>query len=72
MSKNNNIDDSAQRSPNQNNLMSEDPGDGNRNSFTVGKDGTSPVEKQPPHDRQDQSVIESFGDHGVATTDKEG
>ena len=73
MSKNNShLDNSPQRAANQNNQMSEDPGDGSRTSFTVGKDGTSPAEKKPPHDRQDQETIESFGGGGaVSHTDKE-
>ena len=64
--------DAPQKAANQNNMMSDnDPSDGNRTSFTLGKDGTTPVEKRPEHDRQDQETISAFGDHGVATTDKE-
>ena len=32
---------------NQNNAMSDDPKDGNRESFTTGRDGASRVEKSP-------------------------
>ena len=32
---------------NQNNAMSDDPGDGNRLAFKPGKDGSTPVEKAP-------------------------
>ena len=73
MSKNQNhhLDDAPQRAANQKNQMSEDPRDGNRTSFTLGKDGTSPAEKKPEHDRQDQDAIEAFGERGVAATDKE-
>jgi hypothetical protein len=72
MSKNLQKPDGPQRRANQNNLMSDDdPGDGNRTSFTLGKDGTTPVEKKPPHDRQDQETIEAFGEQGVASDDKE-
>jgi hypothetical protein len=56
--------DKRQLTQNQNNQMSEDPGDGNRVSFTTGKDGSSPVEKAPPNDKQDQSTIEDFGKQG--------
>ena len=74
MSKNQNhhLDDAPQRPANQNNQMSEDPGDGSRTSFTLGKDGTSPADRPPEHDRQDQETIEEFGERGVAPTDKEG
>jgi hypothetical protein len=73
MSKNQNhhLDDAPQRPANQNNQISEDPRDGNRTSFTLGKDGTSPAEKKPEHDRQDQETIEEFGERGVASADKE-
>ena len=67
MSKNQRTADMAQKSANQNNIMSkEDPDDGSRNSFVTGKDGTTPVEKKPPHDRQDQETIEAFGEEGAA------
>lgn len=73
MSKNQNhhLDDSPQRPANQNNQMSEDPGDGNRTSFTLGKDGAGPADRTPEHDRQDQETIEGFGERAVAPTDKE-
>lgn len=64
---NHHLDDSNQRPMNQGNQMSEDPGDGNRTSFTLGKDGTTPVEKKPEHDKQDQEAIEAFGKRGVAS-----
>ena len=66
---NHHLDDSNQKPLNQNNQMSEDPGDGNRTSFTVGKDGTTPVEKKPEHDRQDQERIEAFGERGTDQED---
>jgi hypothetical protein len=56
---------------NQNNAMSEDPGDGNRTSFVTGADGKTPVEKAPPEDAQDQSAIEAFGDAGAGIAAKE-
>jgi hypothetical protein len=63
--------DKRQLTQNQNNQMSDDPGDGNRTSFTTGKDGTTPVEKAPPHDSQDQSTIEAFGEAGAGIAAKE-
>ena len=73
MSKNQNhhLDDSNIIPANQNNQMSEDPGDGSRTSFTVGKDGTTPVEKAPEHDAQDQATIEEFGEEGMGVAAKE-
>ncbi|HWH17722.1 MAG TPA: hypothetical protein VNT77_05210 [Allosphingosinicella sp.] len=71
MSKNLHNPDSSDQPLNQNNQMSDDPGDGSRNSFTVGKDGETPVEKAPPHDRQDQSTIEAFGEEGAGIASKE-
>ena len=56
---------------NQNNAMSDDPGDGNRTSFIAGKDGKSPAEKKPVHDAQDESTIEAFGDEGAGIAAKE-
>lgn len=73
MSKNQNhhLDDAPQRAANQKNQMSEDPRDGSRTSFTLGKDGTSAAEAKPDHDRQDQERIEAFGERGVESSDKE-
>jgi hypothetical protein len=72
MPKNLQTPDAPQKAANQKNMMSDnDPRDGNRTSFTLGKDGTSPADRKPPHDRQDQDAIEAFGERGVATTDKE-
>ena len=63
--------DDEQPQQNQNNQMSDDPQDGNRESFTPGKDGSTPVEKAPPHDQQDQSTIEAFGEEGAGIAAKE-
>jgi hypothetical protein len=72
MGKNNShVDDTPQVAANQNNQMSEDPGDGSRTSFVAGKDGNTPVEKAPPTDRQDQSTIEAFGEEGAGIAPKE-
>ena len=66
---NHHLDNSNQKPLNQNNQMSEDPGDGNRTSFTVGNDGTTPLEKKPEHDRQDQEAIEAYGERGTDQKD---
>lgn len=71
MSDNQHLEDDPQKDANQNNQMSNDPADGNRTSFTVGKDGSSPVEKVPPGDSQDQSMIEAFGEEGAGIAAKE-
>ena len=71
MSKNSHNPDSSDRALNQNNQMSDDPGDGSRNSFTLGKDGNTPVEKAPEQDEQDQSTIEAFGEEGAGVAAKE-
>ena len=63
--------DTVEKALNQNNEMSEDPKDGSRDSFTLGRDGKTPVEKKPPHDRQDQSTIEAFGEEGAGVGAKE-
>ena len=71
MSKNLHNPDSTDQALNQNNQMSDDPGDGSRNSFTTGKDGETPVERAPAHDSQDQSTIEAFGEEGAGVAAKE-
>ena len=62
---------SGQTEQNQNNAMSDDPGDGSRVSFKPGKDGETPVEKAPENDAQDQSTIEAFGEAGAGVAAKE-
>ncbi|HMC92905.1 MAG TPA: hypothetical protein VKI45_10625 [Allosphingosinicella sp.] len=72
MSKNQHNPDTDDRPLNQNNQMSEDPGDGSRNSSTLGRDGgATPAEKKPKHDRQDESAIEAFGKEGAGIAAKE-
>jgi hypothetical protein len=71
MNKSSHESTSGQNEQNQNNAMSDDPGDGNRTSFVTGKDGTSPVEKVPEHDSQDQDTIEAFGEAGAGIAAKE-
>lgn len=69
MSKNQHNAKSMDKTQNQNNQMSDDPGDGSRNSFVLGADGKTPVEKAP--DAQDQSAIEAFGEEGAGIAAKE-
>ena len=71
MSKSQHRDNEPQIAANQNNQMSDDPKDGNRTSFTVGKDGSTPVEKAPEGDEQGQSAIEAFGEEGAGIAAKE-
>lgn len=71
MSKNQHNPDSTDRALNQNNQMSDDPKDGSRNSFTLGKAGSSPAERPPAEDEQDQSTIEAFGEEGAGVAAKE-
>lgn len=69
MSKQRNSGDQPQ---NQNNEMSEDPGDGSRESFVTGRDGArTAAEKAPAQDEQDQSDIEAFGEEGAGIAAKE-
>jgi hypothetical protein len=61
-----------QHSENQKNAMSDDPGDGSRNSDVLGQaSAPTPVEKAPVHDAQDQSTIEAFGEEGAGVAAKE-
>lgn len=63
---------SGDQPQNQNNEMSEDPGDGSRNSFVTGRDGgRTAAEKAPAQDEQDQSDIEAFGEEGAGVAAKE-
>ncbi len=72
MAKNQHNPDSTDQALNQNNQMSDDPGDGSRNSFTVGRDGgKTAAEKAPAQDEQDQSTIEAFGEEGAGIAPKE-
>ena len=68
----NNQRNSGDQPQNQNNEMSEDPGDGSRNSFVTGRDGgRTAAEKAPAQDEQDQSDIEAFGEAGAGIAPKE-
>jgi hypothetical protein len=63
--------DDAQMTQNQNNQMSDDPRDGSRDSFTLGKDGKEPANVSPEEEAQDQSQIEAFGEEGAGIAAKE-
>lgn len=72
MSKSQHNHDSTLNTQNQNNEMSEDPKDGSRNSDVLGQaSAPTAAEKKPPHDRQDQSAIEAFGQEGAGIAAKE-
>jgi hypothetical protein len=59
-------DKSAHLTQNQNNAMSDDPGDGSRNSDTVGRDGKpTAAERAPDQDAQDREAVEAFGRAGA-------
>lgn len=71
MSKSQHNPNDGQWTQNQNNEMSEDPGDGSRKAFKPGPTGQTPLEKAPPNDAQDQSTIEAFGEEGAGIAAKE-
>jgi hypothetical protein len=57
---------------NQNNRMSDDPGDGSRVSETLGRDGAEPWSKSPEEEAQDDpSQLEAFGEAGAGIAPKE-
>ena len=65
-------DSGSDHPQNQNNAMSDDPGDGSRNSFVTGRDGgKTDAEKAPEQDDQDESAIEAFGEEGAGIAAKE-
>ena len=59
----------AQMTQNQNNQMSEDPGDGSRGPDSKSRAGQEPKSEAP--DDQDQSQIEAFGEEGAGIAAKE-
>jgi hypothetical protein len=71
MTKNNSHTPEAPLTQNQNNAMSDDPGDGSRNAFNPGPVARTPAEKAPPQDAQDQDRIEEFGERGMGIAAKE-
>ena len=62
-----------QLTQNQNNLMSDDPGDGSRNSNRLGgADKGKPLPKSPDGKAQhDQETLEAFGEEGAGIAPKE-
>jgi hypothetical protein len=65
-------DSESDQPQNQNNAMSDDPGDGSRKSFTTGRDGgRTAAEQAPEQDDQDQSTLEAFGEEGAGIAPKE-
>jgi len=56
---------------NQNNAMSDDSKDGHRLTNNPKSKVPTAAEKKPPHDRQDQAVIEEFGREGMGVAAKE-
>jgi hypothetical protein len=65
-------DSESDQPQNQNNAMSDDPGDGSRTSFVTGRDGgRTAAEKAPKQDDQDESALEAFGEEGAGIAPKE-
>ena len=66
-------DKSQQLTQNQNNKMSEDPGDGSRNSDQLGAaDKGKPVSRSPEEKAQhDQKTLDAFGEEGAGVAPKE-
>jgi len=57
---------------NQNNRMSDDPGDGARNSNRLGQDGAEPQNKSPEARAQEEpDALETFGEAGAGVAPKE-
>lgn len=57
---------------NPNNRLSDDPGDGDRKSAVLGRDGRkTAAEEAPAPDDQDESTIEAFGEEGAGIAPKE-
>lgn len=63
----------GQRPMNQNNQMSDDPEDGSRRSFVLGRDGEKSAAETSPEDedQQEQSAIEAFGEEGAGIAAQE-
>jgi hypothetical protein len=58
----------GQLEQNQNNAMSDDPGDGGRKSFTTGRDGKKTAVEESP---EEQSQTEAFEEEGAGIAPKE-
>jgi hypothetical protein len=69
----NHRDKSPQLTQNQNNKMSEDPGDGSRTSDRLGADGSDRgIRKAPEEIAQDeQETLEALGERGAGIAPKE-
>ena len=71
MSKSQHRHDSMQMTQNQNNQMSDDPGDGSRNQDSKVKGGKEPTNQIPEEQSQNQGTIEAFGQEGAGIAAKE-
>lgn len=71
MSKSQHNPNSMQMTQNQNNQMSEDPGDGSRGPDSKTEGGTEPTNQTPDEQSQNQGTIEAFGDEGAGIAAKE-
>lgn len=69
MSKSQHGHDDPQMTQNQNNRMSEDPGDGSRDAFTTG--GPAPTQSPEEEAQNDPSALENFGKAGAGVAAKE-
>jgi|GraSoiStandDraft_46_1057282.scaffolds.fasta_scaffold710359_2 hypothetical protein len=57
---------------NQNNRMSDDPGDGSRLSNRLGPEGAEPQNKSPEERAQEEpEALEAFGEAGAGVAPKE-
>ena len=71
MPKNSHNPDSTNQALNQNNQMSDDPGDGARGQDSKTKGGEEPTNQIPEEQAQGQSTIEAFGEAGAGIAPKE-
>ena len=72
MSQSQHRDKSQPLTQNQNNKMSEDPGDGSRNSDLLGGGQGEPTDVAPEDKAQhDEEVLEAFGEEGAGIAAKE-
>lgn len=60
-----------QMTQNQNNRMSEDPGDGARGKDAKVKEGEEPANQIPEEQSQNEGAIEAFGEEGAGIAAKE-
>ena len=66
-------DKSQQLTQNQNNLMSDDPGDGSRNSEGLGSADKGKTHPGSPEQKaqHDEETLEAFGEEGAGIAPKE-